>query len=131
MCMGGGGGSVPKAKINKHMKEREAARADLDKIIGAINRVTAKDVPLTLAQNQLDASNKMLSGVLDQAGRLQEAAANSQAMVSQNAAQMAALVGPPPPEKSATKVVVGKARGVDTESDRNRRSLRIDLNTST
>jgi hypothetical protein len=73
----------------------------------------------------------MLSGVLGQASKLQEAAANSQAMVSQNAAQMAALIGPPPPEKSATKVVVGKARDVETESDRNRRSLRIDLNTST
>jgi hypothetical protein len=129
MCMGGGG--VQGATINKHTKERKQASKQLNKIVGAINRVTSKDSALTLAQGQLDASNSMLSGVLGQANRLQEAAANSQAMVSQNAAQMAALVGPPPPEEGAKKVVVGKARGVETESDRSRRSLRIDLNTST
>lgn len=138
MCMGGAG-SVPAAKINEHKKERKKASKQLKKMVGAIDRITAgvmtkdpsDDGPLLTAQHLLDSSNTMLSGVLDRASKLQEAAANSQAMVSQNALQMAALVGPPPPEKSAEKVVVGKARGVEAESDRNRRSLRIDLNTNT
>lgn len=140
MCMGGGG-SVKGAKINKHKKERKKANKQLNKIVKAIDRVVgdelmskgvnADDTPLLAAQQQLHGSNDMLASVLQQAKGLQEAVANSQAMVGQNALQMAALVGPPPPEKSAKKVVVGKARGVETESDRNRRSLRIDLNTST
>jgi len=140
MCMGGGGGAKG-AKINNRKKEMKKAGKQLKKITKAINRVVgdelmsegvkADDTPLLAAQQLLHSSNDMLSGVLDRAGQLQEAAANSQAMVGQNAMQMAALVGAPPPEKSAKKVVVGKAREVETESDRNRRSLRIDLNTST
>jgi hypothetical protein len=139
MCMGGGG--VQGAKINKHAPERKKASKQLNKVVKAINRITgdelmkegvkADDTPLLAAQQLLHSSNAMLSGTLDRATQLQTAAANSQAMLSQNALQMAALVGPPPPEKSAEKVVVGKARGVETESDRNRRSLRIDLNTGT
>lgn len=139
MCMGGGGG-VQGAKINTHKKERKKANKKLNKIVKAINRVTgdellregvkADDTPLLATQQLLHSSNAMLSGVMEQATQLQVAAANSPAMVGQNAAQMAALVGPPPPEKNAEKVVVGKARGVETETDRNRRSLRIDLNTS-
>jgi hypothetical protein len=127
----GGAGKVQGAKINYHKKERKRAGKQLRKVVKAINRVTADDTPLMLAQQQLDRSNDMLAGVLDQAKGLQEAAANSPSIVGQNALQMAALVGPPPPEKSATKVVVGKDRGVETESDRNRRSLRIDLTTTT
>jgi hypothetical protein len=137
----GGGGGVQGAKINTRQKEMKKAGKKLKKITKAINRVVgdelmreginADDTPLLAAQHLLHSSNSMLGGVLDRAGQLQEAAANSPAMVGQNALQMAALVGPPPPEKSAEKVVVGKARGVETESDRNRRSLRIDLNTST
>lgn len=140
MCMGGGGGggSVPAAKINKHGKERKRATRQLNRVVRSINRVTrgvmtkdpSDDGPLLTAQHLLDSSNSMLAGVLDRVGQLQEAAANSPAMVGQNALQMANLVGPPPPEKNAEKVVVGKARGVETEADRNRRSLRIDLTTS-
>ena len=140
MCMGGGGG-VQGAKINKHTKERKRATRKLNRIVKAIDRVVgdelmskgvnASDTPLLAAQQALNASNESLSNVLGQARDTMEAAASSHAMLSQNALQMAALVGPPPPEKSAEKVVVGKARGVETESDRNRRSLRIDLNTST
>ena len=142
MCMGGGGGgSAPQAKINTHKREQRRANRQLKKVVKSINRVVgdeimrkgieADDTPLLAAQQLMHSSNAMLSGVLDRATELQTAAANSQAMVGQNAMQMAALVGPPPPEKSAEKVVVGKARGVETESDRNRRSLRIDLNTGT
>lgn len=139
MCMGGGG-SVPSAKINEHKKERKKANRQLNKIVRAIDRVVgdeimregvkADDTPLLAAQQLLHSSNSSLQGVMGQAAQLMTAAANSQAMVGQNAMQMATLLGPPPPEKSAEKVVVGKARGVETESDRNRKSLRIDLNTN-
>jgi len=140
MCMGGGAGSAPAAKINEYKKERKKANKQLKKMIRGIKDVTGKefmkqgaeadDTPLLAAQKLLNSSNDMLSGVLDRATDLQVAASNSQAMVSQNALQMAALVGPPPPEKNATSVVVGKRRGVEVETDRNRRSLRIDLNTT-
>jgi len=139
MCMGGGGGSVPAAKIKQYKPQRKRAQKKLNKIVKAINRVTGKeimseginadDTPLLAAQHLLHSSNAALAGVMDQASGLMTAAANSPAMVGQNALQMANLVGPPPPEKNAEKVVVGKARGVETEFDRNRRSLRIDLNT--
>jgi hypothetical protein len=138
MCMGGGG--KPKAaKIKKYLPARKRANKKLNRIVKAINRVTgdeimseginADDTPLLAAQHLLHSSNAALAGVMDQASGLMTAAANSPAMVGQNALQMANLVGPPPPEKNAEKVVVGKARGVETEFDRNRRSLRIDLNT--
>ena len=139
MCMGGGGGSVPAAKIKQYKPQRKRAQKKLNKIVKAINRITgdeissegieADDTPLLAAQHLLHSSNAALAGVMDQASGLMTAAANSPAMVGQNALQMANLVGPPPPEKNAEKVVVGKARGVETEFDRNRRSLRIDLNT--
>jgi hypothetical protein len=139
MCMGGGGGSVPAAKIKKYLPARKRANKKLNKIVKAINRITgdeissegieADDTPLLAAQHLLHSSNAALAGVMDQASGLMTAAANSPAMTGQNALQMANLVGPPPPEKNAEKVVVGKARGVETEFDRNRRSLRIDLNT--
>ena len=138
MCMGGGG-SVPAAKIKRYKPERKKAQKKLNKIVKAIKGVTGKeiskeginadDTPLLAAQHLLHSSNAALAGVMDQVGGLMTAAANSPAMVGQNALQMANLVGPPPPEKNAEKVVVGKARGVETEFDRNRRSLRIDLNT--
>ena len=139
MCVGSGGGSVPAAKINQYKPERKKAQKKLNKIVKAIKGVTGKeiskeginadDTPLLAAQHLLHSSNAALAGVMDQVGGLMTAAANSPAMVGQNALQMANLVGPPPPEKNAEKVVVGKARGVETEFDRNRRSLRIDLNT--
>ena len=138
MCMGGGG-SVPAAKIKTYKPQRKRAQKKLNKIVKAINRITgdeissegieADDTPLLAAQHLLHSSNAALAGVMDQVGGLMTAAANSPAMTGQNALQMANLVGPPPPEKNAEKVVVGKARGVETEFDRNRRSLRIDLNT--
>jgi hypothetical protein len=138
MCMGGGGG-VQAAKIKQYKPQRKRAQKKLNKIVKAINRVTgdeimseginADDTPLLAAQHLLHSSNAALAGVMDQASGLMTAAANSPAMVGQNALQMANLVGPPPPEKNAEKVVVGKARGVETEFDRNRRSLRIDLTT--
>jgi hypothetical protein len=138
MCMGGGGG-VQAAKIKQYKPQRKRAQKKLNRIVKAINRVTgdeimseginADDTPLLAAQHLLHSSNAALAGVMDQASGLMTAAANSPAMVGQNALQMANLVGPPPPEKNAEKVVVGKARGVETEFDRNRRSLRIDLNT--
>ena len=142
MCVGsggGGGGSVPAAVIKQYKPERKKAQKKLNKIVKAIKGVTGKeiskeginadDTPLLAAQHLLHSSNAALAGVMDQVGGLMTAAANSPAMVGQNALQMANLVGPPPPEKNAEKVVVGKARGVETEFDRNRRSLRIDLNT--
>ena len=140
MCMGGGGGgSVPAAKIKRYKPQRKKAQKKLNKIVKKIRGITGKeiskkgikadDTPLLAAQHLLHSSNAALAGVLDQVGGLMTAAANSPAMVGQNALQMANLVGPPPPEKNAKKVVVGKARGVETEFDRNRRSLRIDLNT--
>ena len=138
MCMGGGGG-VQAAKIKTYKPQRKRAQKKLNKIVKAINRVTGKeimseginadDTPLLAAQHLLHSSNAALAGVMDQASGLITAAANSPAMTGQNALQMANLVGPPPPEKNAEKVVVGKARGVETEFDRNRRSLRIDLST--
>ena len=139
MCMGGGGGSVSAAKIKRYKPQRKKAQKKLNKIVKKIKGITGKeiskeginadDTPLLAAQHLLHSSNAALAGVMDQASGLMTAAANSPAMVGQNALQMANLVGPPPPEKNAEKVVVGKARGVETEFDRNRRSLRIDLNT--
>lgn len=139
MCMGGGG-SVPAAKIKEYKGKRKKAGKKLNKIVRAINRVAgdelmregikSDDTPLLAAQQLLHSSNASLQGVMDQAGQLMQAAANSPAMVGQNALQMANLVGPPPPEENAKKVVVGKARGVETAFDRNRRSLRIDLTTN-
>lgn len=137
MCMGGGGGKVPAAKIKKYRPARKRAGRKLNKIVKAIDRIAgseimsqginADDTPLLAAQQLLHSSNESLKGVLEQASGLMTAAANSPAMVGQNALQMANLLGPPPPEKNAEKVVVGKAREVETEFDRNRRSLRIDL----
>ena len=140
MCMGGGGGSVPSAKINEHKKERKKASKDLNKIVKAIDRVAgsellregvnADDTPLLAAQQLLHQSNASLQGVMGQAAQLMQAAASSQAIAGQNALQMASLLGPPPPEKTAQKVLVGKARDNETGSTTRRNSLRIDPLTS-
>lgn len=126
MCMGGGGGGSSKAKINTFDKERKAATQQLNEMVGAIDKVTRPNSKLRRKQRKLNKVGKALGEVLDRAVDLQTAAANSPAMVGQNALQLAALMGPPPPEKSATKVVVGKDRGVETDPERVRRSLRID-----
>jgi hypothetical protein len=92
----------------------------------AINQMTAKNEgSIQLMQQQLNRSiagkQDALSASLEQKKILAE-------NTSAQAMRLAALMGPPPPEKSASAPVVGGLRGIETKKGKS--ALRIGLDSS-
>jgi hypothetical protein len=83
-------------------------------------------------QQQLVASSKEQQKLLQQELELKKAnaedAGKAQSKVDAQAMRMAALIGPPPPEKSATAPVVASERGMQTKKGKS--ALRIGLDST-
>ena len=112
MCSGGGGATIyaPKTEAYDRM-----AQAQFD-AMRAVQEGGAK-----IKQQELNAAALNQQAVLSQLKDVQTQRAND---VSAQAGRLAALIGAPPPEKSAEAPVVGRARGPATPKGKG--ALRIE-----
>ena len=125
MC-GGGGGSG--ATIT--MPDYSAYDNQFDLQKSAIDQSMNSGAQL-LQQQLADATTKQQK-LLQQRLELKKAeaedAGKAQSKVDAEAMRLSALIGPPPPEKSATAPVVGSERGAKTKKGKD--ALRIGLETT-
>lgn len=115
MCMGGGGG---KATIT------EPNYAKYDSMFAQQKAVIDSQTngPIQRIQAQLNDSVRQQQSALQENLKLQESvAANTQGQ----AARLATLMGPPPPEKTATAPTTGKSKKLGGKT-----GLRIDQSTA-
>ena len=113
--MGGGGGRATIREPNYAMYDSmfQQQRAAIDAQING---------PIQLLQNQLNDAVKQQQTTLQENLKLQESIA---ANTNGQAARLAQLMGPPPPEKTAAAPVVGKNKKAAGKS-----GLRIDQSTA-
>ena len=100
----------------------ESSRFAMDVVKGLLD----ENNPLNLVQGLVNASNDSVQQTLGNLNDLGRLAADSQQLLMQDAARMSALIGPPPPEKSASAPVIGANRFDGPRPGRTRRDLRID-----
>jgi hypothetical protein len=82
--------------------------------------------PLNNRYEQLLASDRSLNQALMSFENVAQMAANNQMLLAQDAARIANLQGPPPPDKGAEAPLIGKAREPwRPASERGRQALRI------
>lgn len=135
MCMGGGGGggggSSSAAKINTPtQKEYRDIQKVVDKLYKETQGLLSPKNSLNQAYSLLQSSNAGLQRTLQESEKLSTMAANNQLLLAQDAARLAALKGPPPPEKTADAPLIGAQREpTRTTAERGRSSLRIDRTT--
>jgi hypothetical protein len=120
MCTGGGGGGGVITTPDTRAYDRLA-----DAQIRAME--SARDGALSLKQQELQATLATQQQTLEKLNTARTARANETAA---NAARMAALIGPPLPEKSAKPPVIGSDRASAPKA-RSRSTLRIDRQTAT
>jgi hypothetical protein len=119
MCGGGSPATITQPDYEAYDRQFEMQQT-------AINRMTAKkEGSIQRMQMKLNqsvaAKQETLSALLEQKKTLAE-------NTSAQAMRMAALIGTPPPEKSASAPVVGGLRGVETKKGKS--ALRIGLDSS-
>jgi seryl-tRNA synthetase len=123
-------GGAPKAPDPKPAKIKQpkmhAANAAQRMMTQAVMQMQSPDNELLLAQMRMQQSDKDLSRTIEQARDLKLELANNQAALSEKAMQMAALMGPPPPEPVAKPPVVGRDREDTSTRRRGRTALRVD-----
>lgn len=125
MCTGGGG--VSKATINTPSDKSIQKVEKAVKFMGRkVNKLMKPGSPLNVAQAAQIASGQQLNQVMTLLNQTATMAANSQDLLQQDAARLSALVGPPPPEESASAPLIGRARSDEPRSGSTRRSLRIE-----
>lgn len=126
MCTGGGGAS--KAKIKKvNKKQQKQVSAAVDQMAAKVKGLLDSNSNLALTQQLAESSGRNLQSTLQDLTGLARMAADSQQLLQQDAARMSALIGPPPPEKSADRPVIGRNRDqAATPASRGRRQLRIE-----
>jgi hypothetical protein len=119
MCGGGSPATITQPDYEAYDRQFEMQQT-------AINRMTAKKegsiqrMQMKLNQS-IAAKQETLSALAAQKKTLAE-------NTSAQAMRLAALMGPPPPEKSASAPVVGGLRGVETKKGKS--ALRIGLDSS-
>lgn len=125
MCTGGGG--VSKATITEpDKKQTRKVNSAVRFMAGKVNKLMRDDSPLNKAQSGLIDSTQQLNQALTLLNQTATMAANNQDLLQADAARLSALVGPPPPEESASAPLVGRARSDGPRSGSARRSLRIE-----
>jgi len=116
MCFGGGG-----SRSTIVMPDTRAYDRMLSLQLEAMRQQQSRDTLVALGQQQLESALRSEQHVLTAFRDYKQERANE---VQMNANRIAALVGPPPPEKSAKPPTVGRDReGVRKPRDRD--SLRI------
>lgn len=118
MCFGGGGGGSP-AVITTPDTSAYDRQADMQ--LDLMRQQQQGD--LMVKQMELNQALDRKKGVLTDVRDFKVERANDTAA---NAARMAALMGPPPPEPTAKAPVVGTDREGQVKGSKKRRSLRID-----
>lgn len=115
MCSGGGRATIyaPKTEAYDRM-----AQAQFD-AMRAVQEGGAK-----IKQQELNAATLHQQSVLSQLKELRTKQADDARDVAAQAGRLAALIGPPPPEKNAEAPVVGRARGTTTSKGKG--ALRIE-----
>jgi hypothetical protein len=119
MCGGGSPATITQPDYEAYDRQFERQQA-------AISRMTAKNEgSIQRMQMKLNrkvvAKQETLTALADQKKTLAE-------NTSAQAMRLAALMGPPPPEKSASAPVVGRLRGAETKKGKS--ALRIGLDSS-
>lgn len=96
-----------------------------------VNWLLNSNNPLNKAYEELQATDLQLQQALGSYEDLTRLAANNQFLLMQDAARLAMLQGPPPPEKSAQAPLIGKAREPwKPARERGRQALRIQRSTA-
>lgn len=114
--------SVRKYKDKNAEKVDDSSRFMLDTINGLLDQGN----PLNVLQDLTNASQQGLQQTLGSLNQLASMAAENQQLMQQDAMRMSALIGPPPPEQSASAPVIGDNRFDGPRAGRTRRDLRID-----
>jgi seryl-tRNA synthetase len=123
-------GGAPKAPEPKRAKikrpKTHAADAAQRMMTKAVMQLQKPDTALAMAQMNLQQSDKDLSRTIEQVRDLKLELASNQSALSEQAMQMSALMGAPPPEPSAKPPVVGRDREDTSTRRRGRSNLRVD-----
>lgn len=129
MC--GGAPKAPSPKKARIKKQKtHAADAAQRMMAQAVMQMQSPDSALAIAQMNLQQSDKDLSNTIQQVRDLKLELASNQAALSEQAMQMSALMGPPPPEPSAKPPLVGRDREDTSARRRGRSGLRVDRMTT-
>ena len=119
MCGGGKGATITMPDYSAFNQQFELQKSAIDQGMNS----GAQQL-----QQQLVASSKEQQKLLEQELELKKTKAEDQSKVDAQAMRLSALMGPPPPEKSATAPVVASERGLQTKKGKS--ALRIGLETT-
>lgn len=123
MCFGGGG-----SRATITMPDTSAYDRQFQLQKSAIE--SQMNSSMTLMQQQLQGSLRKKEDLLSQIKEAKVESATKQEAVNEQAARMAALIGPPPPEKTAEAPVTGaRDRGLSTKKGKS--ALRISRTVAT
>lgn len=122
MCMGGGGGraTITQPDYNAYNQQFQLQK-------DAIDQQMSNET--LLMQQQLQSSLRDQNAVRSQIAEAQVAKADNQKALQEEAKRLSVLLGPPPPEKSASAPEIG-VRERDINTRKGKSSLRIGRKTS-
>jgi len=126
MCVGGGGGSVPAARITDPLqgtKQYKQATQRVQRVKsrkGQMDPATYKEKLGNARQQRKAVKNKYKD---PRANRVEN---DNQQLLQQDAMRQSLLKGAPPPEDSADRPVVGRFRDENYRPGQTRQALRID-----
>ena len=117
-----------KRSIKNKYSDKRANVVEFDTrwMLDKVKEILSPNHALNQAWDLMHESNSQLNTLLDGVNQIGEMAANSQALLQQDAMRMSLLLGAPLPEKAAGYVLTGDQRQEIDPRDRGRRSLRID-----
>lgn len=117
MCSGGGGAAtITQPDYSAYNKQFDLQKSAIDQAMNSGAQLMQQQL-----NQSMTAKQQALSASVEQRRVLAENS-NAQAM------RMAALIGTPPPEKSAAAPEVGSARGIETKKGKS--ALRIGLDST-
>lgn len=118
MCMGGGGrATITQPDYNQYNKQFDLQKAAIEQSMNG---------QANLMQASLNAAIRNQQAAYEQSAEVKKQLAET---TSAQATRMAALIGTPPPEKSAEAPSVGRNRG--TVTSKGKGALRIERRTAT
>jgi hypothetical protein len=118
MCSGGGRATITQPDYTAFNQRFELQKAAIEQQMNS---------GAMLKQAQVTAAQKQQQDLLTQLKELKTTRAEEVSATAAQAVRMAALIGPPPPEKSAEAPVVGRARTGATRKGKT--ALRIERQT--
>lgn len=121
MCLGGGQSAPPPATIV--MPDMDAYDDQLDERIAMMT--SQQEMQSQLAQMELNAALRRQQDVLKQLAEYREEEADEVTEVEAEARRQFTIVGPPPPEETASAPVVGRDREKASKKKKGKQSLRI------